>query len=264
MAFRSKQPRLVEMYRKMLKLAPDTSSELYHEGLQRSGAGHRAAFWDGYNGVSPSPHIIPGTFSAACAAAGRDFRSAQDKAGVPAVPQGKRYPLRSARVATNGRARAGAAHASAQAIPGAEQMPAGAAPSPVAYLHAVEAVGAQENPNGIRQALSFSATSFPLGIDGSFASAGVRPLVYGDVSIEDARAMGEKGGPAVESERLAFEAWMQGHCWELGATWNGTSYVSNLEAASGGSYVCPVAMGTRRMWAAWRDRAALGYVGGKR
>lgn len=35
-------------------------------------------------------------------------------------------------------------------------------------------------------------------------------------SIEAARKMGEVGGPAVEEERLAFEAWMAGHCWELG------------------------------------------------
>ncbi len=132
--------------------------------------------------------------------------------------------------------------------------------TPVAYLHRVEALSAEDNPNNLTHSLSFSPTSFPLGVGGRFVSVGVRPLVYGDVSVEDARIMGEQGGPAVESERLAFEAWMQGHCWALGATWNGRGYVGDREAASGGSYVCPTAMFTRRLWAAWRDRAALAYV----
>ena len=34
-------------------------------------------------------------------------------------------------------------------------------------------------------------------------------------------AMGATGGPVVEAERLAFEAWMQGHCWGLAAQWDG-------------------------------------------
>jgi hypothetical protein len=86
MAYRSKQAPLQSMYRTMLVLAADPSSELYHEGHQRSGAGHRAAFWDGYNGFTPTPHVIPGTFSEACCAAGRDFRKRQDKVGVAVVP----------------------------------------------------------------------------------------------------------------------------------------------------------------------------------
>lgn len=85
MAYRSKQPQHQAMYATMLKLAGDMGSELYHEGRQRSGAGHRAAFWDGYNGIKPTPHVIPGTFSEACAAAGRDFRRQQDKAGASPV-----------------------------------------------------------------------------------------------------------------------------------------------------------------------------------
>lgn len=59
-------------------------------------------------------------------------------------------------------------------------------------------------------------------------------------SVEDARAMGSAGGPDDEAERLAFEAWMEGHQWGLCAKWNGTEYVS-----------------TRMLWAVWRDRAAL-------
>ena len=73
-------------------------------------------------------------------------------------------------------------------------------------------------------------------------------------SVEDAQRMGEQGGPAVESERLAFEAWMRGHCWALGAVWNGKGYIGMNEEDG---FVCPQATRTRGLWAAWRDRAAL-------
>lgn len=85
MAYRTKNKQFKDLYEKMLQLASDPASELYHEGRLRSGAGHRAAFWDGYNGVRNTPHVIPGTLSAACAAAGRDFRRQQDKAGATPV-----------------------------------------------------------------------------------------------------------------------------------------------------------------------------------
>ncbi len=71
-------------------------------------------------------------------------------------------------------------------------------------------------------------------------------------SIEAAYAMGAEGGPVVEAERLAFEAWMRGHCWALSAAWDGSTYRG---AAEHGNYMH--AMQTRQMWAAWRDRAAL-------
>lgn len=73
-------------------------------------------------------------------------------------------------------------------------------------------------------------------------------------SIAAAEAMGAQGGPADDAERLAFEAWMNGHCWALCATWDGKGYTS--EAEQGGGY-CEKAALTRRLWAAWRDRAAL-------
>lgn len=73
-------------------------------------------------------------------------------------------------------------------------------------------------------------------------------------SIEAALAMGAIGGPVVEAERLAFEAWMRGHCWALTATWDGKTYRGTAEH---GSYICPHAMQVRQLWAAWRDRAAL-------
>lgn len=70
----------------------------------------------------------------------------------------------------------------------------------------------------------------------------------------DAEAMGAKGGPVHEGERRAFEAWMRGHCWALCATWNGKEYRSDAEQSG---WPDPQAMMTRRLWAAWRDRAAL-------
>ena len=73
-------------------------------------------------------------------------------------------------------------------------------------------------------------------------------------TIEAAKAMGANGGLVVEAERLAFEAWVRGHNWSLFATWNGNSYLGEREQ---GGAVCPHAMRTRMMWAAWRDRAAL-------
>ena len=73
-------------------------------------------------------------------------------------------------------------------------------------------------------------------------------------TVAAAAAMGAKGGHALEGERLAFEAWVRGHGWSLCARWNGEGYVGDLEQ---GGAVCPQAMRTRMMWAAWRDRAAL-------
>ncbi|GEM_PF-2367936 len=73
-------------------------------------------------------------------------------------------------------------------------------------------------------------------------------------SIDDAHAIGANGTQGSEAERLAFEAWMRGHCWALRATWDGKGYVSDAEQAGG---YCPHAARTRGLWAAWRDRAAL-------
>lgn len=63
----------------ILVLAADPSSELYHNGEPHRGAGHRAAFWDGYSGMFTfsgprrSANVIPGTMSAVCFAAGRQY-----------------------------------------------------------------------------------------------------------------------------------------------------------------------------------------------
>lgn len=73
-------------------------------------------------------------------------------------------------------------------------------------------------------------------------------------TTDAARNMGAKGGQADEAERLAFEAWMHGHCWRLGGKWDGNSYRGKAET---GGFLDPSAMLTRQLWAAWRDRAAL-------
>jgi hypothetical protein len=61
------------LYDKMIVLAADKTSELYHQGKPRRGAGHRSAFWDGYRGDAKSAMVIPGTLSAVCYQAGRQF-----------------------------------------------------------------------------------------------------------------------------------------------------------------------------------------------
>ena len=73
-------------------------------------------------------------------------------------------------------------------------------------------------------------------------------------TIEAAHEMGAKGAPHNEAERLAFEAWMRGHCWSLSAVWDGECYRGSAEHGENVDYR---AMLTRQLWAAWRDRAAL-------
>lgn len=74
-------------------------------------------------------------------------------------------------------------------------------------------------------------------------------------TVEQAHDLGAKGADPTEPERLLFEAWMRGHCWALSASWGGKSYRSDAEHSGD---VDPWAASTRRIWAAWRDRAALG------
>lgn len=66
--------------------------------------------------------------------------------------------------------------------------------------------------------------------------------------------LGANGGTVGDDERLAFEEWMRGHCWKLCATWTGSQYRGDAEQTG---WPDPQAMMTRRLWAAWRDRAAL-------
>lgn len=75
-------------------------------------------------------------------------------------------------------------------------------------------------------------------------------------TTEAAHEMGAKGAQSHDdAERLAFEAWMRGHCWALCAVWEDGGYRGTAEH---GENICQKAMSTRRLWAAWRDRAALG------
>lgn len=91
----------------------------------------------------------------------------------------------------------------------------------------------------------------PAGVDADHVED-VRAMVV--PSIAAAYAMGAKGGTVVDAERLAFESWMAGHCWALCAAWDGTGY--RCESEQSGQFN-PAAGVTRRLWAAWRDRAAL-------
>ena len=82
----------------------------------------------------------------------------------------------------------------------------------------------------------------------------LQPNMQEPLTEEAAYQMGAKGAEPTEVERLLFEAWMRGHCWALCATWDGKGYRSDAEQ---GGELDPRAIGTRRLWAAWRDRAAL-------
>lgn len=83
------------MYEAMLKLAEDKTSEMYYNGAIHRGAFHRCAFWDGFSGLftltgpGRSPHVIPGTMSAACFMAGKEFarRQRSVRAGLAPPPR---------------------------------------------------------------------------------------------------------------------------------------------------------------------------------
>lgn len=74
---RYKNQQLQALYDKMLLLAEDKTSELYRRGEPRRGAWLRAAFWDGFSGMKRSAHNVPGTLSAVCFMAGREFARRQ-------------------------------------------------------------------------------------------------------------------------------------------------------------------------------------------
>jgi hypothetical protein len=62
-----------KLYEAMLLAAADKGSELYYLGRPHRGAGHRSAFWDGYAGLGRTANVIPGTPSAVCFQAGKEF-----------------------------------------------------------------------------------------------------------------------------------------------------------------------------------------------
>lgn len=74
---------------------------------------------------------------------------------------------------------------------------------------------------------------------------------------QQAHHLGAYGAEPTEAERLLFEAWMRGHCWAVVGDWTGGTYQHPQESSG---FVHGGAMATRRLWAAWRDRAALSQL----
>lgn len=66
--------------------------------------------------------------------------------------------------------------------------------------------------------------------------------------------IGAKGADPTEADRLSFEAWMRGHCWEICGEWTGKTYQHPQED---NGFLHAGTMNTRRLFAAWRDRGAL-------
>ena len=72
------------LYVEMQAQALQADSELYHRTqagrlAQRTGAGHRSAFWRGFAGEPPGVVVTPGTLAWACYQAGKTFaRNAPD------------------------------------------------------------------------------------------------------------------------------------------------------------------------------------------
>jgi hypothetical protein len=119
---------------------------------------------------------------------------------------------------------------------------------------------AQEPPSewaGIKAILDeygLQAIDFVVDFKAALAQPAQEPVA---ITVQQAHDIGAKGAEPTEAERLLFEAWMRGHCWALSATWTDGHYRSDAE--QGGNFD-PHAMRTRGLWAAWRDRAALGNV----
>jgi len=74
------------------------------------------------------------------------------------------------------------------------------------------------------------------------------------VSIQAAHEMGVKGANPTDRERLLFEAWMKGHCWDFGCEWDGSMYRNYPDSNDWNAHH---AMRTRELWVVWRDCAAL-------
>lgn len=97
MSTRFKTPMLKAMYETCLTLAADNFSEFYYgDGrtnlgprFPRRGAGHRHAFWNGFNGATRpdgSPTAVPGSLSYAAFRAGEAFR--KQRGGGPVRARG--------------------------------------------------------------------------------------------------------------------------------------------------------------------------------
>jgi len=107
-------------------------------------------------------------------------------------------------------------------------------------------------PGVMYECIACSASNYPK--DTQIVRTLEAEPVQEPLTVESAHAMGAKGATPTEAERLLFEAWMRGHCWAVDGDWNGSQYVHAHEKTG---FVHGGAMNTRRLWAAWRDRAAL-------
>ncbi len=75
-----------------IALYNDRSSEFWHNGQPRRGAGHRAAFWDGVAGIKRSAHMgEASSFARACWRAGLEVaRVERPKITITMPPLGAR------------------------------------------------------------------------------------------------------------------------------------------------------------------------------
>ena len=80
-----KDKSMQQVYETCRRLAADPTSEFYYNGLPRSGAGHRNAYWNGRRGAPPKLYLR-GSLSYACWRAGADDYKASGKK-VPNLPK---------------------------------------------------------------------------------------------------------------------------------------------------------------------------------
>ncbi|VTU43172.1 MULTISPECIES: hypothetical protein [unclassified Variovorax] len=174
-----KDAHLQKLYDGMLAAAADKNSELYHEGQPRRGAGHRAAFWDGFsgkytlNGATRSANVVPGTFSSACFQAGQawarklaaESKPASNRGGAgrnqgrkPGAPDGLRRKARGVRFSDTEwedaklvgidvvRAFVAQRAAELRALPGEVLLHLQASPEPLEAYQVAKALGGRLTP----------------------------------------------------------------------------------------------------------------------
>lgn len=105
----------------------------------------------------------------------------------------------------------------------------------------------------IEDAISEAIAALSKALEG----ASVQAAPAAALTEQQAHHLGAYGAEPTEAERLLFEAWMRGHCWAVVGDWTGTTYQHPQETSG---FVHGGAMDTRRLWAAWRDRAALSQL----
>ena len=91
---RPRDPRLAQHYDDCRRLAADPTSSFWHDGRPARGAGHRAAYWDGRDGVPNHKHPRL-TFAWAAWHAGRDDRKIEHPAKKDFASSANRANVRS-------------------------------------------------------------------------------------------------------------------------------------------------------------------------